>query len=92
MTEGEVSRSFPIFIGHENQSTFHYFLNIRNMEFEDGRKYYFPEVPGRNLTPSPSATAMICALEVSVKIAIAFFSNGIGRFESSEGMGGSTIS
>ena len=56
------------------------------------RKYYLPEVPGRNLTPSPSATAIIWALAVFAKVAIAFFSNGIGKSESSEGIGGSTIS
>ena len=56
------------------------------------RIYYLPEVPGRNLTPSPSATAMICAFAVFAKIPIAFFNNGIGRFESSEGIEGSTIS
>ena len=60
--------------------------------YSQGRRYYLPEFPARNLTPSPSATEMIWALAVFAKIAIAFFSNGIGKLESSEGIGGSTIS
>ena len=56
------------------------------------RKYYLPEALGRNLTPSPSATAMTCALAVLAQITIDLVSNRNGRFESPEGIGGSTIS
>lgn len=53
---------------------------------------YLPELPARNRTPSPSATAIICARLFLIRILIAFLSNTIGIPDNSEGMGGSMIS
>lgn len=53
---------------------------------------HFPEFLARKRTPSPSETAIICALLDFVRILIAFRNIDIGTPESVDGTGGSMIS
>jgi len=49
-------------------------------------------VAAKNLTPSPSATSIICARLDRARIVIARRKSGIGMPESGDGTGGSEIS
>ena len=56
------------------------------------RRAHRPGGPARNRTPSPSATAMICARLDFARTAMAFRRMDKGRPDRGEGTGGSTIS